>query len=946
MPELAQQPGYIERFTREAKVAARLEHPHIVPVYDYGSENGITYVVMRLLAGGSLGQRLESRRAGKAPLPGLPEVATLLTQLAGALDYAHSEGVIHRDIKPNNIMFDSRGVPYIVDFGLAKLLDTQDALTRSGQTLGTPAYMPPEQWQAGSVTAAADQYALAVLIYEVLTGHQPFEAESLHQLIYMHLHQPPPSPNIWREDVPDALAYVLEQALAKDPERRFPTVTDFASAFESAVRGLPGATETWTPAAGESAPAYSAAPSQTRSASATTAPEQPVAAPPVETSEVTAPVKRRRAVWLVGAVALVAVAIVALLLIGPRINPTVAATPFPGNAIGVVLPNFERVGANARDDVERSLELRLKAQNIPFVRVNETVVDAERARELSDQYNGTIVAWGSVAEAGMYVNFEITPRSSRVSQTANFDNLVVDAKELESFAAYIFSGMDGLFEYLVNFIQGQQLYYSGDYTAAIEAFNRAAGQVSETQARDIRADALYFMRGNARYALNDLNQAVLDYGRAIELNDEFAFAYGNRGNVHLQLDNDREALADFTRAIELDPTYANAYSGRAMIYNKLDRYNDAIADFTRAIELDTDGFMHQLNYSGRAFAYYLAGDYENALADYAEITAHYPDDATGFQGLAMTLSTTGDYTGAVEAYTRALEIDPENSDAYQSRAILRIYLGDAEGALADYSAAIERVPGNWLAYNGRALIHSFTGDYEQAIADYNEALRLNPNNAASLSGRGIMYLEIGQTEQAIADLTAAIEGNNLVPEMQPVNYVNRGHAHYLLGDYDAAVDDLTAAIALDATYADAYHLRAWVYNAMEEPALAAADCAAAVDLWGTAVVAADMPANGGEISADVAGPGDQIHVAFDAPAGARLTVSVTAGEEATLDPVLLILDPAGEPIACNDDADDSTLNSRLENIELPQTGQYRLVVAAVGGAGQGEVTITAAVQTP
>lgn len=955
MPEFAQQPGYVERFTREAKVAASLEHPHIVPVYDYGNENGVTYVVMRLLSGGSLAQRLEDIEAGKTPLPSLAEVAALLNQLAGALDYAHSEGVIHRDIKPNNVMFDSRGIPYIVDFGLAKLLDTQDALTRSGQTLGTPAYMPPEQWQAGSVTAAADQYALAVLIYEVLTGHQPFEAASLHQLIYMHLHQPPPSPNVWREDVPEAVSLVLEQALAKNPEGRFPSVAAFAEAFEAATRLPSDSTASWTPpvipdTGPQTATAAQAAPLPATGSSAT-APAQPVTAatlPPLDAGSMPAiqPQKRPRRIVLAAAVALVTIVAAGLLLIGPRLSPAVAATPFAANQIGVVIPNFERVGANARDDVERSLELRLEAQSIPYVRVNETVTDAERARALSDRYNGTIVAWGSVAEAGMYVNFEITPRSSRVSQTASFDNLEVDAKELESFAAYIFSGMDGLFEYLVSFIQGQQLYYSGDYTAAIEAFNRAAGRVPQAQAKEIRADALYFLRGNARYALDDLNQALLDYGRAIEVNDEFAFAYGNRGNTYLQLDNDREALADFTRAIELDPAYANAYSGRAAVYSTLERYNDAVADYTRSIELDTDNVMDLLNYSGRAFAYYLVGDYEHALADYTEVAERYPGDATGLQGRAMVLAATGDYAGAVEAYTRVLELDPENVDAYQSRAINQVYVGNMDGALADYSAAIERDPDNWLAYNGRAMIHGFNGDYEQAIADYGEALRYNPNNAASLGGRGMIYAEMGQPEKAVADLTAAIEGNELAPGMRPMNFANRGQAYYLLGEYDKAIDDLTEAIALDSTYADAYHLRAWVYNDMEEPALALADCAAAIGLWKVSVVPAELPAGGGSISAAIAEPGEQIHAALDADAGARLTVDITTDEDAALDPLLLVLDPAGEPVACNDDAGEETLNSRLEAVELAESGQYQLVVAAVGGNSQGEVTITADVQTP
>src|SRR5215212_5432336 len=119
---LSEQPGYIQRFTREAKISAALEHPNIVPIYDYGTEGSISYVVMRLLTGGSLAQRLTPKPDGSMALPSMGEVSTFLRQLTSALDYAHSRSVIHRDIKPGNVMFDGHGTAYLVDFGIAKLM--------------------------------------------------------------------------------------------------------------------------------------------------------------------------------------------------------------------------------------------------------------------------------------------------------------------------------------------------------------------------------------------------------------------------------------------------------------------------------------------------------------------------------------------------------------------------------------------------------------------------------------------------------------------------------------------------------------------------------------------------------------------------------------------------------------------------------------------------------
>ncbi len=238
---LSSQEGYVERFIREATTAAGLEHPHIVPVYDFGTQEDVSYIVMRLLTGGSLAERLsQNTKAGK-PLPSLGEISQLLRELASALDYAHSQGVIHRDVKPGNVMFDTQGGAYLVDFGIAKLSDSTSALTGTGMTVGTPSYMPPEQWRSDPITPAADQYALGVLIYNIVTGHLPFEAPTPFGLMHKHINETPPVPSSWRPDLPEAVGLVLNRAMAKTPAERFETVTAFAQAFDRAIQGSMGA---------------------------------------------------------------------------------------------------------------------------------------------------------------------------------------------------------------------------------------------------------------------------------------------------------------------------------------------------------------------------------------------------------------------------------------------------------------------------------------------------------------------------------------------------------------------------------------------------------------------------------------------------------------------------------------------------------------------------------
>ncbi len=237
---LAEEPGYLERFYREAKTAALLEHAHIVPVYDYGIQRELSYVVMRLLTGGTLADRMQRRANTNQPLPSPGEIATLLRQVASALDYAHSQGVIHRDIKPSNIMFDNQGNSYLVDFGIAKLLSATSALTGTGTTMGTPAFMPPEQWRSEDLTPSADQYALGVTAYMLLTGRTPYEATTPFGLMHKHLNETPTPAHVQRPDLPPDVTVVLERALAKVPADRFPSVTAFAQAFEGAIAGHTG----------------------------------------------------------------------------------------------------------------------------------------------------------------------------------------------------------------------------------------------------------------------------------------------------------------------------------------------------------------------------------------------------------------------------------------------------------------------------------------------------------------------------------------------------------------------------------------------------------------------------------------------------------------------------------------------------------------------------------
>jgi serine/threonine-protein kinase len=323
----ARDPQFAERFLREARVVASLEHPNILPVYDFGDEDGIPFLVMPHLPGGTLRDRL---RGAPAPL-GL--AAGWIRQLADALDAAHAAGVLHRDVKPANVLIGKDDRLFLADFGIAKMVETMTGLTATGVVVGTPLYMAPEQAQGQPASPATDRYALAVVVYEILAGRPPFEGDNPLSLMHQHVSTPAPALSSRVGGLPAGLDGVLAAALSKDPAARPPTcraLADAVSAF------LPtGAMPVAGPAAWGTPPAGTTAPTVIRT--------PPAGRPPSLTSAATALTSVRRSrrgiAWGVAAGA-VALAGLALVWTGrwnggkpaaaaPTPAPTTAPTPAP-----------------------------------------------------------------------------------------------------------------------------------------------------------------------------------------------------------------------------------------------------------------------------------------------------------------------------------------------------------------------------------------------------------------------------------------------------------------------------------------------------------------------------------------------------------------------------------------------------------------------------------------
>lgn len=231
---LAHDPNFATRFQREAKAIAKLNHPHILSVHDFGQEGELNYIVMRYVEGGTLKEMLGQPLA-------LNQVVDIIAQIGDALDYAHQQGIIHRDIKPTNVLMDRGRWALLSDFGLAKMTADTAQITRTGMGMGTPAYMSPEQAQGQEVDERSDIYSLGIMLFEMLTGQVPFDADTPLAVLVKHLSAPLPMPRKMNPNIPEPIEQVILKATAKASEDRYQRVSEMMDALRwaAAEKGLP-----------------------------------------------------------------------------------------------------------------------------------------------------------------------------------------------------------------------------------------------------------------------------------------------------------------------------------------------------------------------------------------------------------------------------------------------------------------------------------------------------------------------------------------------------------------------------------------------------------------------------------------------------------------------------------------------------------------------------------
>jgi Protein kinase domain len=259
-PEAASDDVFARRFAEESRIAAAIEHPNVVPIYAAGEVAGVPWIAMRYVAGSDLGRRLSrERRLGPR------EAVDLIAQIGNGLDAIHAAGLVHRDVKPANVLLSGEAGAehaYITDFGVARNVATESGLTQTGRFVGTLDYVAPEQISGESIDARVDVYALGCLLFKLLTGEVPFPREGEAARLYAHLHDPPPAPSLYVPEVPMALDDVVIRAMSKQPDDRFPSAGDLGRAAQAGLSGGPVDVPERTVATGAAATRESEPPTQ------------------------------------------------------------------------------------------------------------------------------------------------------------------------------------------------------------------------------------------------------------------------------------------------------------------------------------------------------------------------------------------------------------------------------------------------------------------------------------------------------------------------------------------------------------------------------------------------------------------------------------------------------------------------------------------------------------
>jgi len=793
--ELATSRQIMQRFKQELLLASKISHKNILRIHDLGEVDGIKFISMAFVEGADLADlilkngRLSTERAVK-----------FAKQLCAALEAAHHEGVVHRDLKPQNILIDQNDQLYVSDFGLAKSLEPDmTAMTQAGQVLGTPRYMSPEQVEAKDTDQRSDLYSLGLIFYEMFTAELPFRAESTFQLMYKHVNEQAKDPRTVCPELPEYICNIILKCLEKDPAKRYQNAREILTDLEAQ-----NAPQIGTP--------------QTKAAAGS------------KTISIQLPHPSRGPWWIAGggvlALLLVALAIPA---VRHRIVPSKTAETSSKAAIQhymAVLP-FRVTGdaENAQyiaDGVVDSLSAKLSGLK------NLYVAPANSVNAALKQQDPQKLAKGLGVKLLLRGNIT-TGANDAVAITVTLDDASNKNQNL------LHQDFTGVRQDLLTL--EDQIFNKVVSTLAIKQSNEEQARSTARPTENVGAYEMYLKGRNIwRGAQNpkDLDSAIGLFNKAIQTDPRFALAYAgladadrrmfdqtkdavwtqralgaaqqaqslndNLPEVHFTLGSiytatgrTTEAIAELQRALQLAPNSDEALRRLGTAYMNAGRQQEGIAAYTKATEVNPYLWT---NFNQLGIAYFQLGQNDKALQAFGRVAELAPDRPEGWANTGAVYYQQGKWNESIPKFQKAIELQPKATYFYNVGTTY-LYLGRYDDAVKMFEKAVSMMEndprprvslGDAYRFSGQQA--KATAAYEQAISLAYKSIQVNPKNAEALGYLAMCYAKKGDTTQAAQFIARARavdqESNELMYEEATV--------HALAGETKEALASLEQAL--------------------------------------------------------------------------------------------------------------------------------------------------------
>ncbi len=583
-------------FIREARLLEQLKHPYILPIVDVGIHNGFPYLVTEYAPNGSLYDHLQ--RQSPHPLS-VEETITILSQVGQALQHAHQLNVVHRDLKPGNILFNAKGEALLADFGIATVLSTLSI--QQATIVGTPAYMAPEQFK-GTISKESDEYALGCIAYELFTGHKPFTAPDIISMGFKHMTETPVAPRQLNPKVPVHIEQAILKAMAKERSNRYTSVSAFIIGLGGSPIGTTQkTTEQWL---NEGNILYRAK----RYDKALDAYEHAI-----------------------------------------QLDPNLADAYYYK---GYTLTNLNRY-QEALDAYERAIQL---APNdaVAYNGKGYVLYNLNRYDDALAAYDHAIQLDPNLAPTYNNKGYALYNLNRYQEALEAYDHAI----QLDSNYAYAYIGKGNALSYLKRYDEALVTYdraiqLDPNYAYAYIGKGNALRNLKRyDEALVAYEHAIQLDPNNANYK-KSYQEALAAYDRSIQLDPNSATIYYKKGVELYNLKRYQEALAAYERAIRLDPNYTDAYNNKGNTLYNLKRYQEALAAYEHAIRLDPN---YAYAYHSKANALRNLKRYEEALAAYDHAIQFHPNDADLHRNKAIVLELLGKTNEAQQAHKKAKQL--------------------------------------------------------------------------------------------------------------------------------------------------------------------------------------------------------------------------------------------------------------------------------------------------